>query len=224
MGSFLGGSTICLAAGLRDRQFDRRVIHSYDLFRIEPSESAAQRRFFPDALPAGNNSRPIFEQHLRDYLDLIAIHEGDVLTFGPIGEPIELLFIDIAKSYKVMDHLLLNFFPALIPSRSLVILQDYLSPQTGPWHHIVMEKLSDYCEYIYDLNAASTAFLLKREISRSFLEQCLWMNIPMDEKLQLMQKAIDRLDTDEKRAYLISNRQILLDGRDQVWGMHYHSL
>jgi hypothetical protein len=224
MGSFLGGSTICFATALKRRSFDKPLIHSYDLFKVEPPEQSVQQRFFTENLPAGSSTREIFDNNLRDYLNVVTVHEGDVLGFASIGEPIELLFIDIAKSYKVMDHLLLNFFTALIPAKSLIIMQDYLSPQTGPWHHVVMEKLSGYCEYIFDLSAASAVFLLRQKIPLEILEQSRWMTIPMEEKLLLMEKAIEKLDTPEKKAFLISNREILLQGKDSYWGMQYHNL
>lgn len=72
------------------------------------------------------------------------MHEGDILNESWHCEPIEYLFVDIAKSYRVLDHLLLTFFPTLIPSRSLVVMQDYLWLTAGPWHHIVFEKLNGY--------------------------------------------------------------------------------
>lgn len=220
MGTFLGGSTICFAAGLQDRLFDRPVIHSYDLFKLGESE---RKRFFPDNPPTDLRTRNIFDSYLENYLNLIAVHEGDVLGFS-LHEPIEYLFVDIAKSYKVMDHLILNFFPALIPSKSLIIMQDYLWGTTGPWHHIVMEKLSDFCEYVVDTDIASVVFFLKKKIPQEILEQCQWMNIQMDEKLRLMDRAIEKLDTSDKKQFLIENRELLLQGKDTTWGMHYHQL
>ena len=56
------------------------------------------------------------------------------------------------------------------------------------------------------------------------LDQSRWNEIPADEKLRLMDRAIDRLDTDQKKQFLLENRQLLLDGRADRWGMHYHEL
>jgi hypothetical protein len=222
MGSFLGGSTICFAAGLRARSFARPVIHAYDLFKL--GESERQRDFFPENAPPDLRTRAIFDQYLEDYLGLITVHEGDVLTFPWDDGPIEILFVDIAKSYKVMDHLLMCYFPALVPSKSLIVVQDYLWGTSGPWHHIVMEKLSDYCEYVVDTDINSVVFLLKRGIPREVLSQCRWMEIPMEEKVRLMESAIEKLDTDEKKQLLIESQELLLQGKDRYWGMHYHDL
>jgi predicted O-methyltransferase YrrM len=221
MGSFLGGSTICFAAGLGGRSFGRPVIHSYDLFRLGESE---RKRYFPENPPPDGRTRALFDDYLSDYLQFIEVHEGDVLKFAWNAGPIEILFIDVAKSYKVCDHILESYFPALIPSKSLVIVQDYLWGSTGPWHHVVMEKLSDYCEYLVDTDINSVVFFVKEAIPEHVLRQCRWLEIPMDEKLRLMESAIGRANTEEKKRFLQENRELLVTGKDLTWGLHYHSL
>jgi hypothetical protein len=220
MGTYLGASTMCFAAGLREIPRQGPLVHTYDLFKL--GDFGAEIREFPGEPPPDLRTRSVFEQNLRDYLDLVVVHEGDVLTASWDGDPIEIMFVDIAKSYPVLDHLLLTFFPSLVPSRSLLVMQDYLWGTSGPWHHIVMEKLSDYFEYVVDTEVASVVFLLKREIPRSVLEQCQYMEIPREEKLELMDRAIAKLDTAEKQQYLVENRELLLSGTDETWGLHYH--
>lgn len=223
LGSYLGGSTICFATALGQRAFARPLIHSYDLFRVDFSRQCAERSHFPDSLTKDGRTREVFDNNLRDYLSLITVHEGDVLDFSA-EEPVEYLFVDIAKSYKVMDHLLLKFFPALIAEKSLIIMQDYLWGSTGPWHHVVMEKLSDYCEFVADTNINSAVFHLKKAIPEKLLEDCQWMTIPFEEKIALMDRAIEKLDTPEKKEFLRENRELLVQGKDTSWGMHYHKL
>ena len=221
MGSYLGGSTICFAAGLAMKEVDTPSIEAYDLFRVDFSRQCAERGHFPDGVAKDERTRPLFEHYLRNYLHLVKIHEGDVLQFSA-SEPIEILFIDIAKSYKVMDHLLLNFFPALIPRTSLIVMQDYLWGTTGPWHHVVMEKLNRFCEYVVDTNIASVVFSVNEKIPNELLQECLWNNISRDEKLRFMDRAIERLDTENKRLFLQENRRLIVNGRDMTWGHHYH--
>lgn len=221
MGTFLGGSTICFAAALQQRSFDKPLIHSYDLFKLGSHEL---QKFFQDSPPKDLRIREMFDEHLRNYRDLLNVYEGDVLGFPWTAGPIELLFIDIAKSYKVFDHIILSYFPSLIPSQSLVILQDYLWGRNGPWHHVVMEKLSDYFEYIVDTDINSVVFLLKKGIPQKTLKQCLWGAISFKEKVELMDKAIDKLDTESKKEYLRESREILLQGKDMIWGRQYHKL
>ena len=130
----------------------------------------------------------------------------------------------IAKSHRTFVHLLTTFFPALIPGTSLIVVQDYLWGTSGPWHHVVMEKLADYCEYVVDTDQNSAVFALTQAIPADVLEACQWERIPGEEKLELMDRAIERLDTEQKKDYLRSNRQILEDGKDMKWGMLYHRL
>ncbi len=221
MGCFLGGSTICFAAALRQRGFTQPVIHSYDLFKLGEFE---RQKYFPDTPPNDLRTRAIFDENLRDYLDLINVHDGDVLDFPWSGGPIELLFIDIAKSYKVFDYILLHYFPSLTPMKSLLVMQDYLWGTGGPWHHVVMEKLSEYFSYQFDTEIASVVFRLEKDIPRHVLEQCLWITISPEEKIRLMDSAIEKLDTPQKKAYLMESKQLLVDGKDAFWGMHYHKL
>lgn len=219
MGAFLGGSTICLAAGLQAAGFDDRVLHSYDLFKLGDFE---RREYFPDEPDA--DPRAVFDRYLEPYSDLVEVHQGDVLTFPWSGGPIEILFVDIAKSYKVMDHVVRSYLPPLIPGVAIVVMQDYLSPQTGPWHHVVLEKLSPYLEYVVDCDNASALFLLREEIPRNALDACMWESIPLDEKLRLMDAAIEKLETETKKDFLRSNRELLVSGRDMTWGLGYHDL
>jgi predicted O-methyltransferase YrrM len=222
MGTYLGASTMCFAAGVRQRSFRGPIIHTYDLFKLGDSQPEVDH--FPGVLPVNSGTRPVFEANLREYLNLIVVHEGDILDETWDGDPIEFLFIDLAKSYKVLDHLLLAFFPALIPSRSLVVMQDYLWATAGPWHHIVLENLGAYFEYVVDTDVASVVFILTRKIPLSVLEQCLYMRIPRAEKIELMDRAIEKLDTPEKRRFLSASRELLLSGKDEQWGMYYHAL
>jgi hypothetical protein len=220
MGTYLGGSTICFAVALQERGHTGRAIHSYDLFKLSNFEL---ERDFKDNPPRDLRTREIFDHNLREYASLITVHEGDVLNFPWTNGPIELLFIDIAKSYKVFDHILLSYFPSLVPNQSLVILQDYIWKDTGPWHHVVMEKLSDYFEYLFDTTINSVVFVLTKPIPREELERCLWTEIPFDEKVQLMDRAIEKMDAESKKEHLRQCRA-LLDGRDMLWGQAYHAL
>jgi len=220
MGTYLGSSTMCFAKALRERAFASSVVHSYDLFKL--GDFGAELEHFPGDPPADMRTRGVFEHNLRDYLDLIVVHEGDILHESWGREPIEIMFVDIAKSHQVLDHLLLTFFPALIPSRSLLVMQDYLWGTSGPWHHVVMEKLSDYFEYVVDTDVASAVFLPTAEIPRAVLERSRYTAIPREEKFALIDRAVEKLDTREKKQFLLDNRELLVAHKDESWGMHYH--
>ena len=221
MGAYLGGSTICFAAGLAAKGVDRPVLHSYDLFLLSDFEL---QRDFADHAPEGNRTRALFEHNLREHRHLLEVHEGDLLAFPWTHGPLELLFVDIAKSYRTFDHIVASYFPALIPGRSLVILQDYILSNSGPWHHVVMEKLAGYFEYVVDTRINSAVFLNTERIPEEALRAAAWEAIPADEKLVLMDQAIERFDDEVKRGHLQGSRQLLAEGKDMYWGMVYHRL
>src|SRR4029079_859233 len=125
-GAFLGGSTLALACGLRDNTqvADKSFrIHSYDYFVAD--HFVAQ--FIP-GFPEGQSTRPYYDSVIAGVADHVAVHEGDVTTFPwPAQRPIEILFIDVAKSWETNDFLLHQFFPRL-QAGSFVIPQDYPCP------------------------------------------------------------------------------------------------
>lgn len=207
-GAFLGSSALCFAAALRNRGFASPLIHSYDLFRLGPFEL---QRHFPDDAPPGNVTRPMFEANLAGYRDLVEVHEGDILCQRWPGDPIEILFVDVAKTSRIWDHVVAEFFPSLIPERSLVVLQDYLFHESGAWHHAVMEKLAQHFEPFADTHANSVLFIYLGGLDGSVVAGARWDSIPPEERLALMDAAIARLDTDEKRSILARTRQSLAD-------------
>jgi hypothetical protein len=221
LGPFLGGSTICLAAPLAARGFDKPIVHTYDLFTLSPFE---REKYFSKGAPPDNRTRHIFDAHLRAYIHLLRVYEGDILSFSWEAGPIEILFVDAAKSYRVFDHVVSSFFPALIPGRSIVVLQDYIFERSGPWHHVVMEKLADYFDYVSDTDENSAIFALKEAIPAGALAEAQWEAIPAEEKGVLMEHAIERLDTDDKRARVRGAQRILQEGWDMESGARYHEI
>lgn len=65
MGTYLGSSTMCFAAGLRERSFRGPIIHTYDLFKM--GASGPEVDHFPDDPPADLGTRSVFEENLREY-------------------------------------------------------------------------------------------------------------------------------------------------------------
>jgi hypothetical protein len=145
-GAFLGGSTLALACGLRDNlgTLDKRGrVHSYDRF---VSDRFVAR--FIDGYPEGTSTRPYYDGVIAGVASYVSVHEGDICASPwPIERPIEILFIDVAKSWGINDFLLHQFFPRLIPGVSTVIQQDYHWKQ-GPWNSITMELLADHVTYL----------------------------------------------------------------------------
>lgn len=161
-GAFLGGSTLALGSGLRDNPVVAGKggrIHSYDLFR--PDHFVAQ--FLPE-YPTGTSTRPYYDSVIANVSEYVTVHEGDITTFPwPADRSIEILFIDVAKTWEVNDFLLQHFFPRLIPGVSTIIQQDYHWPHV-PWLSVTMELLADHVTYLGSMPWATAHYRWERAL------------------------------------------------------------
>jgi hypothetical protein len=196
-GCFLGGSTAALAQGLRDVGSTHKI-DSYDLFVADEESAASHGR---GKFIAGSNIRPLFDANIAAYADLVTVHHGDILQHPWNGRPIEILFVDVAKTVAINDMLISTMFTSFIPNRSIVIQQDYLHYYL-PWIHITMEKLVDHFSYLADTGYNSVIFGVTKAISKSDAERAQWPNLSVTERIELMDRAIARW-TGAKRDYLI---------------------
>ncbi|MEA2355104.1 MAG: hypothetical protein QOD61_1233 [Solirubrobacteraceae bacterium] len=162
-GCFLGGSTIALAAGYAENRRARRgpPIHTYDLFAVDPSF----RRDYPDLVAdiTGDSTRPRFEEVVGRLLDHVDVHEGDICAARWPGGPIDVLFIDVCKSWAINDHVVGEFFPALVPGRSVVIQQDLIH-EWLPYLTITMGLFEDAFELIATVPWCSAVYVATRAI------------------------------------------------------------
>jgi predicted O-methyltransferase YrrM len=210
-GCFLGGSTRALASGLRDRAdaVSAETVVSYDRFRVEPYTLAG----FSDVLNgarAGESFRAVFDSNLRGLEERVDVREGDVCRIGWDGRPIEVLFIDILKSWKINDTFLSQFFGCLIPGRSIVVQQDY-AHGFCPWIHITMELLADYFAWIDYVPHASYVYLLEREIPDYLLQLRPRTDLSTAEKRELMERAVARADGEVRALLELAQSMLLLE-------------
>jgi hypothetical protein len=191
-GCFLGGSTLALAEGLRRNPArpPGQKIDVYDLFDVDPYMAET---FFREVGPGrGESFRALFDENTRDVRDLISVHEGDLARLGWTGDPIEILFVDIAKSWEVNDVLVRDFFPSLIPERSVLVQQDFVWGEC-PWIAITMEHLADYFEQVAYVEYATVVFVCRKPIPRIETPASL-VELPLETKLSLLDQAASRFE------------------------------
>jgi hypothetical protein len=198
-GCFLGGSTVALASGLRANLARRRLpetplIHSYDLFRIE---DWTRGLYFPETAQAGDSTRARFDRNVAAFAPLLRVIEGDITASEPPDEPIEILFIDIAKHWTVCDWITENLFPRLIPGRSIVVQQDYLWGESTGWLQVAMEYYSDEFEIVCDTWRNSVAFRLVKPFAPGRLRPRLVESVATAEKAALMERAAARFPPEQ---------------------------
>jgi ubiquinone/menaquinone biosynthesis C-methylase UbiE len=209
-GSFLGGSTVALADGLRRNTHAARrpgkPIHSYDRFEVEDWTRGI---YFTNETPAGTSFRDTFDRNIAPFADLVEVHAGDITTHPWHGEPIEILFIDVAKHWTICDWVTWQFFPHLIPGRSIVVQQDYLYHHWVAWLHVTMELYSDYFAYVCDTGTNSVAFLNTKKIPESVLRRHSVESLSTDEKIALMDRAARRFEGPQREMMVSAKAHFL---------------
>jgi hypothetical protein len=220
-GCFLGGSTLALALGMRER--DRPVpVHTYDRFILDRWSLASYPHMLA-GLSEGDNFRDRFEQQLSAELELATVHEGDVLDMVWDGEPIEILFIDIAKSWEISDHIHREWLPALVPGTGVLIQQDYVH-EWCPWLHVLMELLAEHFESIATVGGVSRVFQCRSAVPLNAIPRSL-RELPQDRLLALFDRSANRF-SGEDRAVIECARAVLLAelGQDERARRHLDGL
>jgi len=191
-GCFLGGSTLALGSGVlaRGGWLPSSEVHAYDLF-VYSQEN--EKDWVPEGFPFGfgESTLPVFEHQVRTVRPLITLHAGDIRAERWGDAPISVCFVDIAKSWDTGDAVWREFFPALVPGRSLVIQQD-LVHWGHPWCAIVMELLADRFEYLGWVWYSSAVYRCVRSVDAADLPSSLLTKLSTAEMLALLDRAADR--------------------------------
>lgn len=212
-GCFLGGSTLALASGVRaNPRFQaaprRDVIHSYDFFAVEPWTIG---RYFPEGTPAASSFEAAFRENITPFADLVAVHPGNVIQAPVPDEPIEVLFIDLAKHWKVSDYVVRAFFPRLVPGHSVVIQQDYLFREWNGWLPVTMEYFSEFFEPVDHTEINSVAFLYARAAPPEAFARNVIESLSRTEMRSLADRAMARFGP--------AQQKVLRESQD-----HFHTL
>lgn len=144
-GCFLGASSRIFGEGLRAKGAASNIrIHSYDLFR---NTNMAYDKFLQPAPPRNSDLLPDFMQNIRPVADRINIYPQNFLDTKWTGSPIELCFIDIAKSPALNAHIYASFSGSWIPGYTYYLQQDFVHLE-APWVQYVIGFLSDHFVFL----------------------------------------------------------------------------
>jgi hypothetical protein len=163
LGSFLGSSTVSFAAGLADRDEPNGHVHAYDLFQVSRDEET-QRLLNKQE---GDSFLEEFHETIRGYEDRVTVNAGDIKQFPWKGGPIEILFVDLAKSWEMNEYIIQSFFPFLIPGKSLLIHQDF-GNSWNPWLPVSMGYLEACFPLVCD-ECPSRLYRYAKELSPEIL-------------------------------------------------------
>jgi hypothetical protein len=138
LGPWLGSSSAALAEGLR-RQNSTARVQSYDLFKWDREYMSA---IAAEDLAPGDDFRPLFLREVGEYASMIDAHKEDVSRLRWSGGPIEILFVDVAKTWDLTNAVFRGFGHALVPGKSRVVLQDFRHHSTH-WLPLVFDSRPD---------------------------------------------------------------------------------
>lgn len=173
LGTWLGGSTAAMAAGLaanRSPEARRQQVHAFD--RFEMNAYMKKTYSYPELadIPVGGSFLQVFERNMAPWASRIVAHPGDLTAYKWTGGPIELMHVDIMKNWALTNAVLRTFFTELIPGRSIILHQDYVHYNTV-WIHLVMYRLRDHFEPLGQVPGSTTfEFRLRSAIPTALLE------------------------------------------------------
>ncbi|MFN7942519.1 MAG: hypothetical protein U0X73_13055 [Thermoanaerobaculia bacterium] len=173
--SALGRSTLAMVEGLsRNAAATGSSVHVYDLMRFDWFLQQEYPKWFPNgpAYEIGDSFEHLFWHYLEQHRDRVRLHAGDICQQRWEGGPIEFLFVDIMKTWAIAEVVIREFYPSLIPGRSLIVHQDYKHP-FAPQVLLTMFRLRDAFDPVWSITgngcSASVAFRLTRPLSREEL-------------------------------------------------------
>jgi hypothetical protein len=213
-GCFVGGSTVALAEGLRvNPRASHARVDAFDRFTVDDFMATAY--LAGHGLRAGDSFRPVFDANTAAVRDLVVVHEGDLAEADWDGRPIDVLFVDLAKTWEVNDVVIRRFFGWLEPNRSIVVQQD-MAHALCPWLAITMELLADHFELLGYVEHNSVVYRCRAPIPPGAVPHPL-RTLPDDRKLALLERAIGRFEG-VPNALLCCARAILLNELGDVDG------
>jgi hypothetical protein len=167
LGAYAGGSAARLLSGL-ERSGRPYHLHGYDHFR---SSRQWWAKFLPDEpLPEADNASilEIARRHLAAWEGRVTLHPGEIGEMRWTEGPVEILSVDAAKGAEIADHVAAEFFPALVPGRSVVVQQDYLL-SVQPWLAAQMVALADHFQPLALVARHCVVFLCTSEVTEAAL-------------------------------------------------------
>lgn len=210
-GSFLGGSTSCLAIGLRENAIvsseeKSSRIHSYDLFRY--GGWISPKWIDPGQLKDGGSFLHMYHDNLRGLEHYLTIHPGDIRDTCWRYGCIEILFLDVCKTPSINDHVMRMFLPRVVPNRTVLIQQDYAHPSWNIVIYATIYRLRKKMEMIGEARRNSVAFLITDHVSDAEIDACCALKMSHEERIEL---ASLEADLWEKKSF---QRRTILESID----------
>jgi hypothetical protein len=217
LGAFIGASTQVLAAGIKDnprRQGRPFRLETFDIFYYDSSWGGGlpELKTYHERLEVGVDFEDIFWENLGDLSEYVSARKGNILKIARYDRPIEVLFVDIMKSEKIMAHLANVYFSKLTVG-SIVLNQDYMFGRL-PFIKSFMEYFSEYFTF-HDVNAdCTTRFDLVKPWDVPPEETAAYRRLTLDQKKELHRRTMLRFG-EHRRPILEESLRSFDDPRTQ---------
>lgn len=198
LGPLTGGSTVCLAGGLIDNKAvpdsSKPKVESYDLFYYDGTWGNLAHR----GIHKGDNFFEIFKENIVKVAGQVTPIEGDITQIKSYDAPIEVLFVDLAKSEALMCHVMKTFFPKVLVGTGIVIHQDYKFVGMA-YLKAFQQVFTEYFELLpYPADVPTVAFRLVKPLPDDFCAQVdQLMALPYERRVELLAAARDQFSGSE---------------------------
>lgn len=214
-GSYLGASAFCLAAGVAASKRRPRgpVVFAYDRFCADDDYVAKAITSASRPTAPGDSYLDLFLAQTSRHSELIQANPGDFLEARWQGDEIDVLFIDIAKTPQLNAHAVGEFFPSLVPGRSLLVQQDWYHCW-HPYIHVTMEYLAEEFELVDELiEHQSRLWALRKPIPTEKITRLARGDLGREERRGLLGRLVDQASPHFRpMAEAIRAWQYFLDG------------
>ena len=221
-GIFLGGSTNCFAEGVRQNSRREHIVGKWPkpILSLERAVvSNTMPAFFArhgigEGYEAGDSFAPLLESYVKGCEDLVELRVGDIMECGDIADRIEILFLDVLKNPHIAAYAIKQYFPKLIPGRSIVIQQDYFF-EGLPFIKTYQEFFGAQFEYIGEVGS-SAIFRCIARVEKAAIDKVVG-GLPTEAQLRLASTALQRSNDPTRRFMMAMSKTLLiheLDGPD----------
>jgi hypothetical protein len=198
LGVFIGSSTISLASGLSlnkkvpaDKLLKR--IHAFDRFTGD-YECNWIRQNTKLKIGKDNNFLSAYRENIKNYEKYVDINAGDLCEKTWDKGDIEILFVDVLKAPALADKVVNEFFPSMMPGKTILVMQDYLF-HILPYTVIVMEHFADYFERAGDTWRNSVCYVNTKPIPAELMASFKYTALPEALRLHYLMEALTKQRT-----------------------------
>jgi hypothetical protein len=218
LGAWLGSSSAAFAEGFR-RAGRPLTVQAFDRFtwEAEPGHMSSSAGLEIDG---GADFLPMFLHEIGEYAPWITPRRADLLGYTWTGGPIEVLFVDAAKSWELVNAILAGFAHALVPGKSRVVLQDYRL-HDAYWLPLIFESRPDlWVEAEAVADGTTVTFIPRRDLTAPDALPSRYSDddfpLPLIERL-IRSRMARETPTNARRLLHTLLRRIVADGTAEEW-------